>query len=128
MAKLNYAVAPGGLSKADHDLITFYAERGWSAKRIAEKIAKHPSTVLWFMYQSGLQAPKQRDEGRSYFRNGREVRTFSSAEDAFISQLRAEGLGFEEIARRVSAEFGYERVAHSIHNRLVMLANLDEVA
>ncbi|RWO37275.1 MAG: hypothetical protein EOS11_28730 [Mesorhizobium sp.] len=119
--RLSYTVKPGGLSASDHERIHELAARGWKSSRIAREIEKHPATVQWFMYRSGLKAPEYRN-GEPYVRNGRTVTPFSPREDEFIESLRADGIGHREIAKRVNAMFATERSCHTIQCRLIMLA------
>jgi hypothetical protein len=119
--KINHPVRPGGLSKRDHEYIFALAEQGWKAHRIARAIEKHPATVQWFMYRSGLRAPAYRGTD-PYFRNGRMIVPFTPEHDAFIEALRVQGYGLSKIAEMATKRFGHERSPHTINCRLVMLA------
>ncbi|MEX3008971.1 helix-turn-helix domain-containing protein [Hoeflea sp. TYP-13] len=119
--KLDHLVRPGGLTDADHERIHELAERGWASTRIAREIEKHPSTVLWFMYRSGLRAPK--DKGlKPYCRGGKMVYHYPPEEDEFITALRIANASLIEIARKCTERFGWPRSPHSVQNRLTMLA------
>lgn len=121
-SKPSHRVRPGGLSKTDHEMIFTLAGRGWKSTRIASAIEKHPSTVQWFMYRHGLQAPEYREDAKPYTRNGRVVVPFSREEDAFIEALRIQGYGPRKIADLTTKRFGHQRSFHTISCRLVMLA------
>lgn len=127
MSKLKYTVLPGGLSVSDHERIHELAGRGWKSSRIAREIEKHPATVQWFMYRSGLKAPAY-GRTKSSFRNGREVKPFSPEEDAFITALRLQNYGPKKIADLATNRFGHPRSNHTIACRLVMLAAREDAA
>jgi hypothetical protein len=121
VSKVTHHVRPGGLSKQDHEYIEELAGRGWKATRIARCIEKHPCTVQWYMYRSGLAAPKYRDQ-EPYMRGGRLVVPFTPEEDAFIEALRVQGYGLKKIADVASKRYGAQRSPHVINCRLIMLA------
>lgn len=123
--KLSHEVLPGGLSEEDHDKIFELASHGLKARAIARKLRKHPSTVAWFMYRTGLKVPRY--ASRAFMRCGRLVKPFTPEEDAFIVARRLEGLGPTAIARMATERFGHPRNMWTIANRLTMLAARDEV-
>jgi hypothetical protein len=114
-------VKPGALTPADHERIFELAELGWKAHRIASAIGKNSSTVQWFMYVNGLDAPNYRMRG-PYVRNGRTVTPFDKAEDDFIQRLRVDGLPQSAIKDATNKRFGRNRSDSTIMHRLVMLA------
>lgn len=117
----------GRLTPVDHINIERFAGEGLNASAIARKIGKHPSTVQWFMYSTGLQAPKQTDTPKSYVRrNGRTVKGFSSHEDAFIQALRIQDYTPIQIAELASKRFDTQRSHHTIRCRLKMLAAAED--
>ena len=116
----------GRLTDEDRARIHELAARGMKSGAIAREIKRHPSTVSWFMYSEGLQAPRPTPStGSSYVRNGRIVRRFSLEEDTFIEALRIQGYSHEAIAEHASKRFSTERSAHVIKCRLIMLAARD---
>lgn len=125
--KLNHDVLPGGLSEECQARIFELAERGWAASRIARDLRKHPSTVQWFMYRSGLKAPEYR-KTEPYYRGGRLVVPFSPEEDAFIVALRVQDYSPRKIAELASKRFGHDRNNHTVRCRLVMLAAREDAA
>jgi IS30 family transposase len=119
----------GRLTDADKQRIFELHSNGMGPCRIARAIKRHPATVNWFMYRTGLRAPRYHaNRPQSYVRNGRTVRAFSPEEDAFITALRIQDFGFTEIARLANQRFGTERGVHTIHCRLVMLAAREDEA
>lgn len=103
------------------------AARKWAASRIAREIRKHPSTVGWYMYKTGLRAPSyNRLRTEPYVRGGRMIYPYLALEDQFIVERRVDGLSYEAIAQLCSARFGRPRSAHGINVRLTMLAARDE--
>ncbi|MHB8286192.1 MAG: hypothetical protein ACYDD1_16160 [Caulobacteraceae bacterium] len=92
------------------------------AGQIAQRLLKHPSTVTWFMYCNGLQAPAYSRVRTFRRRSGLVVKPFSPAEDAFIEAQRADGAKPLQIAELTSAHFQFPRSSHTIRCRLVMLA------
>jgi len=122
--RLRYEVEPGGLSVQDRERIFELAERGWTAGRIGSTLRKHPSTVRWFMYRSGLATPNY---GRlPSVRGTRIVKPFTPEEDAFISGLRTTGYAVRNIAWAATKKFGHPRSPHTVACRLVMIAALQE--
>jgi hypothetical protein len=121
MAAVRWTVIPGGLSDEHRATIERLAERGWKANRIARDLQKHPATVQWYMYRAGLAAPQYGNQ-KPYMRGDRLVVPFSPEEDAFIEQLRVEGVPTRQIAVRTKQKFGNDRSFHTIECRLVMLA------
>jgi hypothetical protein len=128
MTTINYTIEPGGLGEDHHAKIFALHEKGWSCGRIAQHLRKHPGTVNWFLYSHGLKAPRKMAVSRTYTRGGRTVRTFSAEDDAFMEALRVQDYEIAEIARLISARTGHDYGAHSVHNRLIMLAAIDEEA
>lgn len=120
MTKLRWIVLPGGLSTADHVEIHRLAEKGWKAGRIAQSLQKHPGTVQWFMYCQGLAAPQYGDR-KPYMRGSVLVSPFTPDEDAYIEELRGQGLNPRKIALASSERF-VVRSGHTIACRLIMLA------
>jgi hypothetical protein len=94
--------------------------------KIAAKINRHPSTVNWFMLTRGLIERKPGRAPRVYTRNGVTVHPYTEEHDAFLEQLRSEGLKFRAIAERVTEMFGICRNQHSVQVRLVQLAAAPE--
>lgn len=123
--KLSYTVKPGGLSEADHARIFEMAERGLKSGPIARALEKHPATVRWFMYRNGLATVARRHSVPTDKPNANGRKGYSPAEDAFIEELRADGVDLRVIAERATAEFGHKRSRHGIECRLVMLASSD---
>lgn len=124
----NVAHGRGRLSEADRDRIFELAEKKFSAGRIAQLIKRHQSTVLWFMYCNGLQAPRPNTKPITYTRgDGVVVHRFTDEEDVFIESLRTQGMRPDDIAARAAARFGTMRKHHSIRCRLKMLASRELV-
>jgi len=119
-------VGRGPLTAEDHDRIEQLAGEGVNANAIARTIGKHPSTVQWFMYSTGLQAPKPRKTPMRYMRGGRVVQRFTEDEDVFIQALRIQDYKPEKIAELASKRFGTQRSHHTIRCRLKMLASAEE--
>jgi hypothetical protein len=119
----------GRLTDDDRIRIDELAEQGMTAGAIAAQIKRHPSTVQWYMYSSGLKAPAPTpDAPKSYMRNGKLVHRFTGTEDALIQALRLQGFGLELIAEQCCKRFGTARTAHTIKCRLIMLAAREDVA
>lgn len=110
------------LTQPDHRRIDELAAQGHNARRIAQLIGRHPSTVHWYMYCNGLSVPKKQETPITYVRNGVRVHRFTDEEDVFIQALRLQDYTPEEIAKHAAARFGTERKHHSIRCRLKMLA------
>lgn len=118
----------GRLTDADRDRIFALAEQKFSAGRIAQLLKRHQSTVLWFMYCNGLQAPRPNAKPIVYTRgDGVVVHRFTDAEDVFIEAMRTQGMKPDEIAALAAARFGTQRKHHSIRCRLKMLASRELV-
>lgn len=123
----NKAHGSGRLTDEDHRRIYEMAEQGKKANQIAKLIKRHQSTVSWFMYSQGLQAPAYNsNRPTTYIRKGRVVRLFTRDEDVFITALRIQGFNHERIAAITSKRFNTERSAHVIKCRLIMLAAREE--
>lgn len=120
----------GRLTDGDRARIQDLAAQGLNAHAIAAAIRRHPATVGWYMYTSGLRAPRPMPENRrrSYQRGGVTIYRFTPEEDAFIEALRIQDFKPEEIAAHCSRRFSIMRSAHSVRCRLVMLAARDEEA
>jgi AraC-like DNA-binding protein len=118
------ALGSGRLTDEDHDRIHELAAKGLKCGQIAQRLGRHQSTVQWYMYSEGLQAPTPAAEGTvlTYKRGDHTVNRFSAEEDAFIETLRIEGVPISEIADRSSQRFGINRKHHSVRCRLIMLA------
>lgn len=116
------------MTRADREQIEDLAAKGLTCGRIAQKIGRHPSTVLWFMYCNGLAAPKKLEKPIMYVRGGVRVHRFTDEEDVFIEALAVQSYTPEEIARHAAARFGTERKHHSIRCRLKMLAAREVVS
>jgi hypothetical protein len=117
----------GNLTAADHDRIHDLHSRGFGLRSICRLIHRHTSTVQWYMYVSGIKAPKPRTRPMTYMRGTVHVHRFTQAEDQLIESLRMDGLTLEQIAARASAQFGTDRKHHSIRCRLRMLAATEVV-
>lgn len=119
----------GRLTDEDRSRIEQLAGRGFTSGRIAQVIKRHPSTVAWFLYSSGLKAPAPTPEiAKTYVRKGATVRRFCAEEDAFIQALRIQSFHPKKIAELASARFGGRRTEHSVRVRLTMLANREKEA
>lgn len=117
----------GRLTDSDRDQIDALATRGLTAGRIAQKLKRHPATVLWYMYSSGLKAPRPApDKQVSYVRNGRTIHRFTAEEDAFIQALRIQDFSLHKIAELASKRYGTARTHHTIRCRLTMLASRED--
>ncbi len=110
----------GRLSQDEEAAIVALGE-SLTAGQIARRLNRHPATVGLALHRFGLATVTRRSF--RYFRNGREVRSFSPEEDAFITALRVAGAARGEIAERVKDRFGYARTPDTIGIRLTMLAN-----
>lgn len=117
----------GRLSEAERDQIVHMAELGMRAGHIARVLQRHPGTINFAMHALGVQKLTLRKF--NYKRNGREVRSFSREEDAWITALRIQGYSTTKIAMLATLRWGHPRNAATIGIRLKMLASLeDEVA
>lgn len=110
------------MTSEDRQRIEELAAKNFSSGRIAQQIGRHPSTVLWYMYCNGLQAPKRLDKPITYVRAGVRVHRFTDEEDVFIEALRIQGYLPADIAVHAAQRFGTARKDHSIRCRLKMLA------
>jgi hypothetical protein len=119
----------GRLTDDDRVRIDELAEQGMKAGAIAARIKRHPSTVQWYMYSSGLQAPSAAPEKpASFMRNGKIVHRFTHGEDVLIQTLRLQGFSTELIAEQCCKRFATARTPHTIKCRLIMLAAREDVA
>ena len=119
----------GRLTDADRARIQDLAGEGLKAYRIAREIKRHPATVQWYMYTSGLMAPTHNpNRPTSYVRNGKAVHLFTAEEDAFIEALRIQAYTFDQIAALAGKRFGFARTAHTMQCRLIMLAAREDAA
>lgn len=116
------------LTTAEKDAITDLAEKGYGAKRISAIIQRHESAVQWFLYRTGLRAPRYGNSQPHVRSNGRPVKPFSPEEDATIVAMRVEGASIGQIADHVTRAFGHPRSRDTIRNRLTMLAAREEAA
>jgi len=116
------------LTDVERSRISELAEKGLSSGRIAQILGRARGTVSWFMYFHGLKAPKTRlrNPVRYVRKNGVAVNQYSREEDAFIQALRCQSFSTVDIAHYATKRFGVRRTPHSIHNRLIVLSNLDE--
>jgi hypothetical protein len=115
----------GKVSDAEKAQIAALAER-FSPGRIAQKLNRHPSTVNWQMILMGIRSPKPATNRRAYQRNGVTVQPFTADEDLYIETLRTAGHPTTVIAKACTARFGHRRSPHTIHMRLLMLANRED--
>ena len=119
----------GRLTDEDRARIEELAAKKLTAGRIGQIIKKHPSTVQWFMYTTGLRAPAPAPQkATSYVRNGITVRRFSADEDVFIQALRVQDYTLEQIAEYASTRFDTHRSAHAVKVRLIMLSAREDAA
>src|SRR3546814_18440 len=125
-AEGNRAVKSGRLSPEERADIERLAARGLKAGQIAQRIDRHAGTIHYHMTMLGYVQPTARSF--AYTRNGHEVRSFSSEEDAFIEHLRISGLTIAEIRRAHAEHFGSNRAHNSIACRLAQLAGRQEAA
>jgi len=117
------------LTDADREQIEELAGRGLTSGQIAQRINKNHSTVLWFMYSRGLQAPAPSPTApKSYVRNGRLVHRWTTEEDTFIQALRIQDFTLAQIAKATNARFNTQRSSHTVNIRLVMLAAREDAA
>lgn len=122
-------VKHGRLTPDEDAEIERLAERRLTCGQIALRLNRHPATVNFAMHRLAVKTVDRRRAGKSYIRNGREVRHFTLEEDALMVDLRTEGLAFPRIAGLLSERFGgHPRTAQTISVRLMMLANLEEAA
>lgn len=115
------------LTWQDKARIEDLAEKGFGACRIAKRIGRNKSAVVWHLYRTGLKAPVQLTEPKTTWRNDKPVHWFTRDEDEFIQRLRQEGLGQTEIARSANAIWNRNRTRHSIEQRLMMLAAIEDL-
>lgn len=116
------------LTDAEKDTILALAEKGYGAKRIANRIGRHEGGVQWFLYRMGLRAPGYGNSQPHVRSNGRAVKPFGPEEDAAIVAMRVEGASIVAIARQITADFGHSRSPDTVRNRLTMLAAREEAA
>jgi hypothetical protein len=63
---------------------------------------------------------------RAYVRNGQTINPYAPEHDRLMLALRVENKSIGEIAAALIEQFGIPRTAHSVHNRLIMLAAADD--
>lgn len=119
------SIKRGRLSEIEETAIAAFAEKGWTAGRIARRLDRHPGTINFALHRLGLKAPVAR--AVSYTRaSGSAVRSFAPDEDAFIEALRIQGFTLQRIAEIAAKRTGHQRTAATIGIRLKMLANRAE--
>ena len=116
----------GRMTFAEESKLLTYAERGLKAGQIALRLNRHPATVNYAMIRLGVREPVMR--AFEYMRAGHLVKSFSSAEDAYVLELRMQGLSTPRIAQLVTERFGHPRTAATINTRLTMLSNVEAAA
>ena len=94
---------------------------------IARRMNRHPATVAWYMIRHGLieRSISYRDPIRARDGKPRQRVPYGLREDRRLLDLRRSGLGYKEIAEKLTAEFGIPRNRHSVQVRAVMLAAYD---
>lgn len=101
-------------------------DRGWSAARIAGHLQVSPGAVEWAFLRLGVEKPGAEDkplppvptERAVYYRHGKPVVRFTTADDAELLRLEREGLTYAEIGRRMRPT----RLPNTIQGRLLTLA------
>jgi len=123
-AVLKHEIVRGRMTPADKATIEQLAASMLrpTPGKIAAKINRHPATVAWFMLTRGLVERKPGRATRTYQRNGVTVHPYTEEHDAFIQDLRKQGLGYRQIALQLTARFGIHRNGTSVNVRLVQLA------
>lgn len=94
--------------------------------RVAFAVNRHPATVNWFMLTKGYLVRKPGRAPAPYVRGGKTIYPYSEEHDAFILELRLQGVKKPEIARQLTEKFGIDRSQHSVDVRLVQLAAAPE--
>ncbi|MBO9380295.1 hypothetical protein GG804_26370 [Sphingomonas histidinilytica] len=117
------------LSDAQIEKMAELRERGWSFHRIAAWFTENGTPISagainWQCLRVGADAPPRfwgpsPKMPRSYQRNGRAVRAFTSEEDARLLELERSGVNYAEISRRMN------RPPNSIRGRLYTLARIE---
>jgi hypothetical protein len=98
-----------------------------TAGKIAHKLGLKSGTVYWFMLCNGLVKRKPAAyRNRPYVRNGLTINPYAPEHDKMLLELRVAGKTFEAIAKALTEKFGIPRNAHSVHNRTIMLAAVDD--
>lgn len=113
----------GRLSPHEREQIEALALKKLTAGQIALRLNRIPATINFAMHSMGLKVPTDRQFSFTR-KNGSEVHSFSQAEDAMISEMRAAGAVCREIADAIMARFGLRRSPQTVGIRLKMLANL----
>jgi IS30 family transposase len=125
MSTIPASIKRGRLTEIEETAIAAFAEKGWSAGKIALRLNRHPGTINFALHRLGLKTPVERIF--NYTRaSGSEVRSFSPDEDAFIEALRCQDFKLQQIADLAAKRTGHRRTAATIGIRLKMLANRAE--
>lgn len=98
-----------------------------TAGKIANKLGLKQGTVYWFMLCNGLVKRKPaRYCNKPYVRNGLTINPYSAEEDALLLEMRTAGHSFTAIAKALTERCGTPRNVHSVRNRTIMLAAVDD--
>lgn len=98
-----------------------------SPSKIARALGLKSGTVNWYMLTHGLVAVRPPSySNRPYTRNGMTIYPYEAGHDAMLLAMRVDNKTFQEIADALVEAFGIPRNAHSVHNRAVMLAAIDD--
>lgn len=110
------------------EIFTLRSERGWSLKRISEKVGISTGAISWHCLMAGVERYDGRlgyppsTTGRNYTRNGRQVRAYTPEEDQKIIDLDRQGLSYCAIAKKIG------RRHNSVQGRMATLARQEERA
>lgn len=114
------------LTPAEKELIFDLRERGWSCRRIAQKIGCSEGSVSWHCLQMGVDKPGAKPIDKTIrgpvvrTRGDFQVRRFTPEEDEQLVALALQGLSHSEIGRIIG------RRHNSVSGRLATLARHDE--
>jgi hypothetical protein len=98
-----------------------------TAGKIARKLGLKNGTVYWYMLTHGHITRKPSSYAhKPYVRNGQTIYPYAPEHDAMLLEMRVEDLSFQAIADALTERFGIPRNAHSVHNRAIMLAAIDD--
>jgi len=98
-----------------------------TAGKIARQLGLKNGTVYWYMLTRGLVSRKPASYAQKpYTRNGRTIHPYAPEHDAMLLAMRIDDKSFQAIADALTERFGIPRNAHSVHNRAVMLAAVDD--